>query len=209
MHAARVSPPRCDDRRKVLVPFHQGLAAATTALDPEAILPSGNRRRPQLRRITNWFKAHRVLGGITGFVLTAAVVAVAAWLITSDGEGGAKAGSLSAPVVTVASPLTGDTMPSTVPTGTLQLSVQNPNTMALKLTGVRLKDGSAISTGNNPNCVGGLWSMPEKTGLAINVPASATTRIDIPNTVKLVENAPTECQGVSVTIPTTASFSTG
>lgn len=155
--------------------------------------------------------------------------AFAAWqVITSSGSGSAKIGTLVAPTIAATASTVGDTVPSAgIPnaTGTLSLSVSNPNDSTLYLKSFTIDDN--LVTGGNGGCDAtqlrttylyvGFQDNPIDasaaspiTGLTgMSVPPGDTT-LNIPSVIGLTDDTPTGCQGVSIdgfTI-TNATFST-
>jgi hypothetical protein len=132
-------------------------------------------------------------------------VALAAWLVGGSGSGAARSGALQQVTLsanTGAAPT--DLIPSDVATGTLAATVANPN-VALKLISVD-QNGPTISDDSSA-CPGTFVTVPQKTGLAIPVPAGSTT-VTVPNVVKMDVAAPTGCQGRTFQIPVSAVLST-
>ncbi len=139
-------------------------------------------------------------------------VAVAAWFITQGSQSGGKIGTLTAPVVSAASPVGSGCLPG----GTCSASVQVDNTTgsALTVSGTESLVGGFINgapqqpSGFNSSCPSSVLSSPTKTGLSVSVPAGAST-VTIPGVFTLDSSAPDACQGVAFTYPIKLTFKAG
>lgn len=167
-------------------------------------------------------------------ILTTVLVAgvgFAAWtIITASGSGSGKTGQLAAPTIANGTTLIGDTFPSSPAgsfnaTGTLTLTVTNPNTSALTLTEFTIDDDGVV--GGDALCD---WSILRntylfvkgqtsaalaapaalQTGLTVNVP-TGTTQVNIPGIIGLTSDASSGCQNQNINgfSITNAQFSTG
>lgn len=196
-----------------------------TAVEQE----KGKRRR----RVLAWPFAtakRRVVTGLLTVVL-AASVGFAAWsVITTTGSGSGKTGSLTAPTITNGTTLVADTFPSSPAgsfnaTGTLTMTINNPNSGSLTLTSFTIDDDAVV--GGNAGCdfathrndylfvkgqtnpAAAAAAMPQ-TGLSISVP-TGTSQVNVPGIIGLTSDTDTLCQGQSIngfTI-TNANFQTG
>jgi hypothetical protein len=184
------------------------------------------------------FKSRKgqVLAGVSTVIL-AAGVSFAAWTISGvSGSGAGKTGSLTAPTVTDGTVLLGDMFPSSPPltynaTGTLTLTINNPNSGPLVLTGFTLDDNN-ISSNGDVQCdiasgpepqfrdtyffVAGQGSAAEVapaavyTGLTVPVPPGIS-QVNVPARLGLTSDAPSLCQNKPITgyTITNANFTTG
>lgn len=141
----------------------------------------------------------RIIGAVVGFVLSASLVAVAAWLVSGTGPGTTQIGTLVAPTIT-AGTLAGNEK-QCFPGGTCDgvFAISNPNG-ALVVTG--LSDGG-MGTGT---CADQLLTNPQ-TGLSIPVPAGSST-VTVPNAFALATAAPSSCQGTTATRVAVLQFAT-
>ena len=141
-----------------------------------------------------------------GLVALAAVVligvALGAWSTSTSGSGYSKAGTASALVLSDASASTsGDLYPGA--SGDLKLKVANPNSFAVRITGVSLTSGGTI-TSNVAACnTGGTGvSFTAQSGLSIDLAANATAAVyTIPGSVQMSNSSHNSCQGAVFTIP--------
>lgn len=156
-----------------------------------------------------WTRKKKATAAVLALFLIAVGVGVAAWLVSADGDGGGKAGSVVAPTIapTAAGSLVGDLVPSAagVYTGSLQFTVTNPNPFPLTLTTVANVDITTTNT-DSGSCDGATFRAHFSkntfplTGLSIAIPASTSTPVLIPNVFRLAETAPSSCQGVIYTL---------
>jgi hypothetical protein len=186
-----------------------------------------------VRRILKSRKGQALAGVLT--VVLAASISWAAWsVITSTGSGSGKTGSLTAPTISNGTTLVADTFPSSPAgsfnaTGTLTMTIDNPNAGALTLTGFTIDDDAVV--GGNAQCdfgaaVGGVRntylfvkgqataaaSAPAvaQTGLSIAVPPGVS-QVNVPGIIGLTSDTASTCQAQSIdgfTI-TAANFQTG
>jgi hypothetical protein len=148
-----------------------------------------------------------VVAAVVGGLLALGGSAFAAWtLLGVAGSGSGKAATLSSPTVSPVMSATADLKPGG--TGALQLTVTNPNTVALTLT--KIHTAGAVSTSSNTtNCPSSNFGIavtdPSET---IPIPAGTST-ITIPGFTSLSAAAPTGCEGITDTITgLTFDFST-
>lgn len=201
---------------------HHGLQASSGRIE----------RGRTMRRIFAT-RRRKVFAAIFTSVLVAGA-GFAAWtVITSSGSGAGKTGSLAAPTITNGTVLVADTFPSSPagsfnPTGTLTMTIDNPNAGALTLTGFSIDDDAVV--GGNAQCdfagaagrnatnlfVDGQGSAAQAappgvvSGLSIAVPPGSS-QVNVPAIIGLTSDTPTECQnqtiqGFSIT---NATFQTG
>lgn len=140
----------------------------------------------------------RIMGAVMGFVLSASLVAVAAWLITSTGDGATRVGQLVAPTTLPIS--TEDTgggvhlFPGQ--SGSLYVKASNPNDVDLYITAT-----SGGSANGNTSCLGTNFTVNPLTGVRIGpFTANATTVVDLPDGVSLSATAPSDCQASVFTV---------
>lgn len=142
----------------------------------------------------------------------------AAWLISANGPGAGKIGTLNAPTVVAGAPSdTSTLLPGGTAAGTF--SVTNTNDVPLTVTGTAASGtGAAAQTTGltqftqcaNAVSTADPVSVVTQTGLTgITVPAKATTTVTVPGTFKLANSAPSDCQGQTFSKPVALSFSAG
>jgi hypothetical protein len=147
-------------------------------------------------------RKRKTIAALAVLALVIVAAALAAWFVSSNGSGSAKAGTLVAPTVTAATLPIGDTFPGPTPTGTLSLQISNPNG-ALILTDVSSTGPATVTSGSCSTTI----DVPVITGLSLSVP-TGSSRIDIPTAVRMSSTAPTGCQGAEFSIPVAVDFST-
>jgi hypothetical protein len=122
-----------------------------------------------------------------------------AWALWSaNGSGSGQAKALTAQTITVgAATATADLYPGG-PAGAVSFTLTNPNPYPVTLTS--MTPGS-ITSSDPVNCPVTNVAAVAKTGLALNVGASATTGgLTIPGVMSMVAAAPDGCQGVTFTV---------
>src|SRR5262249_62818 len=143
----------------------------------------------------------------------------AAWLVSGTGNATGKAGTLAAPtwISAGSASMTGDLYPGNG-AGSLGIAtVNNPNPIAVKITGVNKATGT-IASMDTANCPSSnfSWGGDAVLSTPVTVPAGSTALITIPANsfpagtgLLLAANAPTGCQGVGVSLTGfTLNFST-
>ncbi len=134
---------------------------------------------------------------IAGLVIAlTAGIALAAWLVSGNGSGSAKAGSLTAITVHAATP-TADLYPGGA--GKLYLNVGNPNAFDLKITGVSRTSGAIVSDAQG--CDASSVTFADQTGLNVSLAGNANNFTFSVDGVTMAAGAATECQGATFTIP--------
>lgn len=143
----------------------------------------------------------------------AAGAAYAAWTLSITSQSGrSQVATLGNP--TTANPAT-FTGVSLVPggSGDFQISITNPNSVPLQVTGYTGDSTPSDWTTSNPgSCGAGLFSGPimsaTPTALtpAITIAANATATVTLPNAVSLAASAPVGCEGVAFTHTGSGSF---
>lgn len=131
--------------------------------------------------------------------------ALAAWFVIATGDGGrTKLGELATPTVTNVTPGTGSCFPGQ--SCSLSVTVNNPNTMPLKLVSVDWTNpnvtvekplGTSIAGTCNPAT--NITVNDPLTGLNVTVPPGSST-VEVPGAFLLAEGAPAACMGAYVTI---------
>lgn len=141
---------------------------------------------------------------ITGVVMVAAA-GTAAWLVTTTtGSGSGKTGSLVAPTITNASAPAGNMFPTGAFDSPIQMTVNNPNSGALILTGLGPIDKSAI-VGGDAACdfstvarKADVLVKPTATaGLSIAIPVGSS-QVSVPNLIGLGSATPSNCQNMTI-----------
>lgn len=122
--------------------------------------------------------------------------AYAAWTLTATGQGSAKVGSLSIPTVSAGTPDNETVLPGKTVSGSFK--IDNGNDVALEVYDVQAGTGSGTSTSTalcdptNLDIVGtGALATPIRI-------APGQSTVKIPGVFKLLDSAPEECQGVTL-----------
>jgi hypothetical protein len=157
-----------------------------------------------MSRIRHYLRNHKKFSGVLAFFLIASTSAMAAWMVNGHGKAGTKIGKLDAPTITAAAPAPPDLYPGGDGPGTF--TIDNPNTMALRITQASLGDPGDAST-SNANCGVQYLTVNTKTGLDIAVPKGVSTVV-IPDLFKLEADAGDACQGVTMSRDVNLKFST-
>lgn len=143
-------------------------------------------------------RATVVVALIAGAGLTAGI-GIAAWNITGSGSGYAKATTASALTLGDASAsTTADLYPGA--TGTVKLSVTNPNAFRVQITAVTRT--GAITSDKGANCNGATGvTFTDPSSLTHNVDGGATATITLASSVAMSNASHNDCQGAVFTIP--------
>jgi hypothetical protein len=131
-------------------------------------------------------------------------------LFTASGSGTSQVGvGTLKPVVVEHATATVSTVLFPGATGTLELSLTNPNTRTLMLIGVT-QDGPVAVTGGGPGCTSGTATTPGTsgvsvvsslaTGLSDTLPPGHST-LTFPNGAQMTASSSSTCQGASFHIP--------
>lgn len=122
-------------------------------------------------------------------------IAVAAWLTSGNGPGSAKAGKLDPLTVTAAStPTVGDLYPGTTG-GDVYVSVTNPNTFPVTLTGATVS-GSITPTDCLVTAQAGTLTVNPTT-----IAAGATATVTVQDALTMGAEAANSCQDAPITVP--------
>ena len=146
----------------------------------------------------------RLLAALAAVVVLGLAGGGAFAYFTSSGNGHGSGTDGTATTVTVQAVASGSPSSTLVPGGTADLIVQlqNPNTVAVKITGVA-QNGSATPVGGS-NCTtsnDGV-SVPGQTGLSISV-APGTQVVHVAGAASMALSSASGCQGASFDIPVT------
>ena len=146
-------------------------------------------------------RTRKITLGLVVVALAGAGAAFAAWMVLASGTGGAKTGTLQALTITpdLAAAAANPLYPGQ--TGPLYIKVTNPNP-----TPVYLATTGAPISASSPSVTGGACNTsdfsfaPSYFSPSLTIPANATDQaFALPGMVTLNPNAPTGCQGVTVT----------
>lgn len=132
-------------------------------------------------------------------------MAVAYWTSPGAGSGASNAGAVQAVTVLAA---TGSPASSLIPGGTadLRLTVDNPNSVSVRIVGVAPSGGTVTvlgGTGCTPSNAG--VSVPTTSGLDVAVAAGGSVGVNLPGAVAMTAATPNGCQGASFQIPVTVT----
>jgi hypothetical protein len=182
---SRISPPRSQRRH------HQR---------PGTYLPASHSRVVRLVPVA--------VAAVTLLVGLAGGTAYALFTASGSGTGEATVAKLQ-PVAVEPATATVSTVLFPGATGTLELSLTNPNTRTLKLIGV-IQDGPVAVTGGGPGCTSGTATTPGTsgvsvvsslaTGLSDTLPPGHST-LTFPNGAQMNTSSSSTCQGASFHIP--------
>ena len=139
-------------------------------------------------------------------ILTAAVAAavataigIAAWSISGSGNGYAKAGSASALTLADATAFTSATLYPGA-TGDLKLRVTNPNSFPVRITAV--SGNGTITSDKGAACDASTGvTFANQSGLALDLGATSTATVTVPNAVSMSNASDNSCQGAVFTVP--------
>ena len=172
-------------------------AAASTPMPPlTPVSPPQARRGRRAKR--RWsFLALLVLGAIV------AGAAVGAWNVTGSGSGYAKAGAATGLTLNDASGATvADLYPGV--TGSVKLSVTNPNSFPVRVTSVTGTGAITSDKGAACNASTGV-TFTNQTGLTLDLAAGATSVFTLAGAAAMSNSSDNSCQGAIFTIPVSVS----
>ena len=126
-------------------------------------------------------------------------VAIAAWAVSGSGSGYAKAGTASALTLGDASAATtADLYPGA--TGSVKLSITNPNAFAVRVTTVNGNGTITSDKGAACNASTGV-TFTNQSGLTLDLAAGATSTFTLAGAVSMSNASDNSCQGALFTIP--------
>ena len=170
-------------------------ASSPVAPVPPVPPPEAPRGRRFKRRWS--FLALLLLGAIV------AGVAVGAWNVTGTGSGYAKAGSATGLTLNDASGATvADLYPGV--TGSVKLSVTNPNSFPVRVTTVTGTGAITSDKGAACNAATGV-TFTNQTGLTLDLAAGATSVFTLSGAAAMSNSSDNACQGAIFTIPVSVS----
>jgi hypothetical protein len=147
----------------------------------------------------------RKLATATAALVLVAGVAVAAWLLSSRGNGTASFGSLQNVGLSPAASTARDCFPGG--TCAARLTANNPNGALLAIS-VASGDGSGgVGNGTPSSCVASISVNEHALATPVPVPAGSSI-IEIPNAFRIASDAPSECQGGEAYRDVRLTFST-
>jgi hypothetical protein len=148
------------------------------------------------------FTRKKKIAAVVVFALVVVSAAVAAWFVSSLGSGSGTFGALTSPAVNAHNgsfnAVSDRLYPGT--TGSLGFEITNDNPTALLLTTV-----SANGAITGP-CAASVTFIPQS-GLTIPV-AQGVTLVKVPGALSASSSTDTGCQGTSVVVPVSVTFST-
>jgi hypothetical protein len=170
------------------VAWQQANAATPAARSP---------RRARRARPTRRLQILAVLIVLATFVV-GVKAAYGFWTVSGSGTGSAT--STTATVSVVAATVPGSPLYPGA-SGTVRVSINNPNAFAMKLTAVT---GTGPITAT-PTCAPTGVTFTDQTGLNTNLPAGVTTTVDFPNAASMDNTSADGCQGATFSIPVSVS----
>ena len=152
-------------------------------------------------------RSSKILIAALAAVLVASGVAFAAWLVTGDGSGAAKAATVTIEVTDGQATASGDLYPGG--TASLRINVENTSGVDLWVTDVVRKAAEPITSSNETDCSASNVSFADQTALSGKFldPSAGAVEVVVDG-VSLAANAPNGCQGVVFGIPVTVTAST-
>ena len=143
-----------------------------------------------------------IVGGLIGAAVITGGYAIAYWTAGGTGTGSAKALSAQSLTITATASPIADHYPDV--SGTVQISVTNPNPYSVSLTGWNTP---SVVSGDTTNCPSANVSVAASgtIGTPISVAGGGTpvTGLSIPSFVTMGSSAPNGCQGVTFTVTLT------
>ena len=140
-----------------------------------------------------------VLAAVAALVVTG--ILLAAWSTSGSGTGYAKAGTASALTLNDASAsTTADLYPGA--SGTVKLSVTNPNSFPVRITAVSKQAAGAITSDKGAACNASTGvTFTNQSGLTLDLAANTTSTFTLANAVSMSNASDNSCQGAAFTIP--------
>ena len=149
-------------------------------------------------------KRRKVVAIVAG-AIGAVAITTAAWAyLTSHGSGTGSVSAATVQTVTI-SATAGSPTSTLLPGGSpadVALKVTNPNPFAVTLISV-VGAGSITADAGHSACTTTGVGFADQTGLNINIPASATTAVDLPAAASMSTSSSNGCQGAMFSIPVT------
>jgi hypothetical protein len=140
-----------------------------------------------------------VLAAVAALVVTG--ILLAAWSTSGSGTGYAKAGTASALTLNDASAsTTADLYPGA--SGTVKLSVTNPNSFPVRITAVSKQAAGTITSDKGAACNASTGvTFTNQSGLTLDLAANTTSTFTLANAVSMSNASDNSCQGAAFTIP--------
>jgi hypothetical protein len=140
----------------------------------------------------------KILVALAALALVITAVGIAAWLISANGDGRGKAGTLVAPTITPGDATNATPTFPGVP-GSLSIQVDNPNG-PLVITGWTMVSQNAVAvSGGSGSCTSAdAFLLDSDTGITPIQVQSGTSTVQLPGAVMLKPSAPTGCQGATL-----------
>ena len=153
-------------------------------------------------------RAAVVLGAVAALTVGLGGGAAYAFLSGSGaGSGAATTGSSSSITVLAATgTVTNKLAPGT--TGDLRLTVNNPNSGAVTITGIA-GNGSVTASGGIGTCTTTGVSVPTQSGLNVSVSSGSSVSVVIPGAVAMSVASSTGCQSATFQVPVTLTVQEG
>jgi hypothetical protein len=163
-------------------------------------------RRGSARAMTR--RATMVAGAVAALTVGLAGGAAYAYFNGSGlGSGAATTGAPSAITVLAATgTVTNKLAPGT--TGDLRLTLNNPNSGAVTITGVA-GNGVVTASGGIGSCSTTGVSVPNQSGLSVSVASGSSVSVVIPGAVAMNASSSTGCQGATFRVPVTLTVQEG
>jgi hypothetical protein len=151
-----------------------------------------------------------LLFSVAGAVATMAIaagVAYAVWSVTGSGSGGAAATVAQNLVITAVTPTGSNAnLYPGGPAGAVDLTIANPNPFAVTINSWAWGTPTSSNTTSCPNAnISVDSSAPTTASLSIPANATGNTTYTVNGVLDMSHSAPNGCQGVSFTVPVTAT----
>ena len=143
----------------------------------------------------------RVILALIVLAIAAGGAALAAWLVSSNGNGHVKVGSLTPPTVVAATAFQGVQLYPGA-NGDATVTVTNPNAGALVLSGWTINGGTWSLSGLTGACMQNSFTLNPSGGTftPVSIPGgSVPTNVVLKDAISLANNASTDCQGADLT----------
>jgi hypothetical protein len=141
-----------------------------------------------------------LMGVVMALFLVGSVV-FAAWLVTGEGNGAARATSADDLVVEPGT-TTADLYPGS--DGEVKLTIENPNAFDVEVSSIA---GDGPVTSAAPGCSTTGVSFTAQSGLSITVAAGATVNVSLDDAASMSNASDNGCQGATFSVPVTVSAS--
>jgi hypothetical protein len=165
--------------------------------------------RPPLTYFSRWFRRAPLLVGIVVALVTGLGAGTAFAFFEGSGSG-SKGATIGTPAPVTVLAATGTPSTELIPGGTadLTLTLDNPNSYPVVITGIS-QDGSVTVSGGIGTCSTTGVSVPTQSGLSYTVQSGSTVVVHIANGAAMATDSDSGCQGASFEVPVTITVEKG